>query len=359
MFALAPLAAYVPRTALAGVLIVTAYGMIDRGEMVRIWRGARRDAVIMLVTFLGTLFLHLEFAVLTGILLSFAVYIMKTSVPQVSPVLPDDDFRHFAHQPHKPPCPQLVIIDILGSLYFGAVSHVEQAIRRYLTRYPDQRFLLLRMHYVNHCDFTGIHSLESIVQTYREHGGDVFMVRVHDSVLDLMKSTGFYDYLGADHFLSEDGAISYIFHKIIDPAICVYECEARAFKECQNIPRQVYPVEIPLHTDIPKGRVADVSPQQLWQQLVGDTPPLVIDVREAREFKQGHIQQAQPIPLPKLLSNTSNLPDDRPIVFVCRGGRRSTRAAYTLQTKGYNDVAVLRGGMLAWEAAALLEAIER
>ncbi len=90
MLAFAPLAAYMPRAALAGVLIVTAYGMIDRHEIVRIWRGARADAVIMVVTFLSTLFLHLEFAVLTGILFSFAMYVMKTSVPEVTSVLPDD-----------------------------------------------------------------------------------------------------------------------------------------------------------------------------------------------------------------------------------------------------------------------------
>ena len=103
MLAFGPLAGYVPRAALSGVLILTAYSMIDRKEIARIWRGARADAAIMIVTFLATLFLHLEFAVLAGILLSF-VYIVKTSVPQVSPVLPDEGFRHFVHQRQKPSC---------------------------------------------------------------------------------------------------------------------------------------------------------------------------------------------------------------------------------------------------------------
>jgi SulP family sulfate permease len=358
MIAVAPMAAYVPRTALAGVLIITAYGMVDRKEIARIWRGARDDAAIMVVTFLGTMLLHLEFAVLTGILLSFAVYIVKTSVPKVVPVLPDDNFRHFTQQPHKPQCPQLAILDILGDLYFGAVSHIEQAIRKHLAGHPDQRFLLLRMHSVDQCDFSGIHALESIVRTLRERSGDVFMVRVHDPVLDLMKSTGFCDYLDSDHYLSEDDAIDHLFHKILDPTICIYECDVRVFKECQNLPRRVYPIDIPLHTDVPAGSVSDVTPQELWQQLSSDAPPLVIDVREPREFKQGHVPQAQLIPLPKLLSDASGLPHDWPVIFVCRGGRRSTRAAYMLHCKGYDNVAMLRGGMLGWEAAGLLQAID-
>ena len=60
LLALAPFAAYVPRAALAGVLILTAYSMIDRKGIARILRGARADAAIMVITFLATLFLHLS-----------------------------------------------------------------------------------------------------------------------------------------------------------------------------------------------------------------------------------------------------------------------------------------------------------
>lgn len=95
LFTLGPLGRYLPTSALAGVLIVTAWGMIDRTEIARITRGARYDAIIMWITFIATLFLHIEFAVLLGILFSFAFYIMNSSVPQVEPVLPDKEFKHF------------------------------------------------------------------------------------------------------------------------------------------------------------------------------------------------------------------------------------------------------------------------
>ena len=360
MLVFAPWAAFVPRAALSGVLIVIAYGMVDRHEMARIWRGTRGDAVIMLVTFLGTLFLHLEFAVLTGILVSFAVYVMKSSVPRVSPVLPDEQFKHFAYQPDKSPCPQLAIINILGDLYFGAVSHIEKVIGQYRAKNPGQRFLLIRMNSVNQCDFSGIHALESVVRTYGDQGGDVFMVRVRPSIFGLMKSTGFYEYLGADHFLAEDEAITYLFHKILDPAICIYECDVKVFRECQNLPKRLYHGDIPLHTAIPPESINSVSPRELWVQLRNrDISPVVIDVREPREFRQGHIPQARSIPLPQLISDASDLPLDREIVFACRGGRRSRRATHLLQSKGYQNVRVLEGGMLAWEAAGLLEAIDQ
>ena len=104
--------------------------------------------------------------------------------------------------------------------------------------------------------------------------------------------------------------------------------------------------------------MAAISPLDLWQQLCSDTPPMVVDVREPREYERGHIPQALLMPLPSLLSPTLDLPRDRPLILVCRGGRRSTRAAYVLHGQGHINAAMLEGGMLAWETAGLLEAVD-
>ncbi|HBY98386.1 MAG TPA: sulfate transporter [Chloroflexi bacterium] len=358
MLTLAPLGVFLPRAALSGVLIVVGLSMIKQRQMMHILRSSPGDGLIMVVTFVGTLFLRIDFAVLAGISMSLGYYILKTSAPRVLPVVPDDNFRHLAHQPRKPGCPQLAIFDVLGDLYFGAVNHVEETIRRHQASHPGQRFLLLRMHSVQHCDISGVHMLEGILRSYRERGGDLFLTRVRAPVLRLMKATGFYDTLGADHFLNEDEAIEYLFYKVLDPAICIYESDVRVFRECQNLPRPDHAVEILVPTDIPIRGVPDVSPRDLWQQLHSDRPPRVIDVREPREFKQGHIPHAQLVPLPTLLSEKLELARDGTVVFVCRGGRRSTRAAAIARDQGYENVAVLQGGMLAWEAAGLLKAID-
>lgn len=359
MLVLAPLTAYLPRAALAGVLILTAFGMMNRAEIIRIWQGARGDALIMLVTFLGTLFLPIEFAVLAGVLLSFAHYIMKTSVPRVYPVLPDETFKHFVEQkPHQASCPQLGIIKISGDLYFGAVNHVEEALNRHLSHHPEQRFLLLRMHGVNQCDFSGIHMLETVRGLCKERGGDLFFMKVQEPVYRLMESTGFVSQLGADHFLIEEEAIGYLFYKTLDPATCIYECNVRAFKECQNLPKRTFQMHLP-PVEIPAANIVEISPKELRLRLLnGGMSPLVIDVREPREFNQGHVPQAQLMPLSKIISQVPQLPHEQEIVLVCRTGRRSVRAAQILQKHGCQKVHILQGGILAWEAAGLLEAIE-
>lgn len=361
MFVLAPLAAYLPRAALAGVLVLIGLGLVDRAEITRILRGTRGDALIMLTTFLGTMLLPIEFAVMSGILLSFVHYTLKTSMPQVHQVLPDDDFHHFVHQPEKENCPQLSIVDILGDLYFGAVNHIEEEILKHLSEDPEQKYLLIRMNHVNHCDFSGIHMLENVVKAYRDAGGDVFIVRVEQQLLEFMKATNFYRFLGADNFLADEEAIDHIFHHVLDPAVCIYECPVRAFRECQNLPKRVDLVQIPRYRDVPEETIVHVEARELWRQLRERTPerrPLVLDVREAREYKRGHIPDAQLAPLPTILSANVQLPNDRQIVLVCRSGRRSKRAAYALQKIGCMNVAILQRGMVGWEEADLLEAID-
>ena len=357
---LGPVSSYLPRSALAGVLIVTAYRMIDQEEIRRILTGSTGDAVIMVVTFLGTLFLHIETAVLLGILLSFIRYVMRTSTPRIQAVVPDDSYKHFGHDPERPVCPQLGVIEILGSLYFGAVNYVEDFILNFAAKHPEQRYLLIRMHNVNNCDFSGIHMLESIVRTYRERGGDVFLVRATERVRQSMEKTGFDKHLGLENYLEEDKAISQIFYHVLDPAMCIYECPVRVFKECQNLPKRLDLIGI-----LPeKGSLPDlvtIAPNELWTELhdgKNQKQPTVIDVREPREYRRGHIAEAKSVPLPQVAALASTLEKEQPIVMVCRTSRRSRRAARTLITNGFSDVSILDGGMVAWESAGLLEAID-
>jgi SulP family sulfate permease len=105
--------------------------------------------------------------------------------------------------------------------------------------------------------------------------------------------------------------------------------------------------------------VPSLGAQALWDELHADRPPLVIDVREPREFSRGHITESQSIPLAHALADTQLVPTDRPVVLVCRGGRRSTWAAASLAKQGYDNLRVLNGGILAWEQANLLEAIDQ
>jgi glyoxylase-like metal-dependent hydrolase (beta-lactamase superfamily II)/rhodanese-related sulfurtransferase len=81
----------------------------------------------------------------------------------------------------------------------------------------------------------------------------------------------------------------------------------------------------------------------------------VLDVRQPAELtgELGHIEGAQHIPLGELRERMREVPDDKPVVAVCRSGRRSAQAALILESGGYGRVANLTGGMIQWRARGL------
>jgi SulP family sulfate permease len=210
--------------------------------------------------------------------------------------------------------------------------------------------------------------LETLVRTYRDRGGDVFLMRVGARARRLMETTACLDYIRPENILDEDSAIDYLFHRVLDPAICIYECPIRVFRECQNLPKRFDLIDIaqPSGAAVIPTQPTDASdllitPRELWRTLRLAPPaqrPVVLDVREPREFKRSRIAEAQSLPLSTLLRDGLILSDSRPIVLVCSTGRRSRRAATVLRNLGFSDVSLVEGGMQGWESAGLLTAVE-
>ncbi len=359
MLALAPLAVHLPRTALAGVLLVTAWNMVDRGEMKRILRSSKGDSSIMLATLAGTILLPLEFAVLTGVLVSFARYLIKSSTPGVHPVVPDENFRHFIRARGETMCPQLGVIEIEGSLYFGAVNHVEEALYANQDANPSQLFLLLRIHMVDHCDVSGIHMLESVVKRYRKRGGDVFLEGVRPAVMHMVGLYGFDRMIGAENILDTDNAISHLFHKVLHPGFCCYECKERVFGECQALPKYTDQPRLPGVTEIMPHVIEEIAPSEM-KKLMDDESSgvVVIDVGEPVEYRNWHIRRSFSLPLRRLTTEGVGLPKESPLIFVSRIGRRGALAVHIMQDLGYTRIFSLKGGVLAWEAAGYPIAVE-
>jgi len=82
----------------------------------------------------------------------------------------------------------------------------------------------------------------------------------------------------------------------------------------------------------------------------GDETPVVIDVRQAAEYADGHVPGAWHIAAGSLLERLDDLPRDRPIVMMCASGYRSSVAASLLRRSGFSDVAWVASGLPAWEA---------
>ncbi|WTN46263.1 rhodanese-like domain-containing protein [Streptomyces sp. NBC_00631] len=90
-----------------------------------------------------------------------------------------------------------------------------------------------------------------------------------------------------------------------------------------------------------------------------DAGAVLLDVREAGEWSAGHAPRALHAPLSALAAGAPlpSAAQDRPIVVICRSGKRSREAAALLTARGLDAVDVV-GGMGAWSAAGLAVSTE-
>ncbi|MHB1203337.1 MAG: SulP family inorganic anion transporter, partial [Acidithiobacillus sp.] len=141
----APLAAYLPTASMAAILFLVAYGLIDFHHIFAIIKASKRETAVLAVTFFSTLLVELEFAIYVGVLLSLIFYLMRTSRPNVISVVPGPrtPYHPLVHAPDLPYCPQVQIVRIDGSLFFGAVNHVEQRLLELEQEHPQQKIIII------------------------------------------------------------------------------------------------------------------------------------------------------------------------------------------------------------------------
>ena len=97
-------------------------------------------------------------------------------------------------------------------------------------------------------------------------------------------------------------------------------------------------------------RIEPIGPEQLAELLEDGDPPLVLDVRNAGEYADGHIAGSLHIPYGELARRLGELPRDRALATICKGGKRSGLAASVLQREGFETIHVARGGVGTWQA---------
>ena len=104
-------------------------------------------------------------------------------------------------------------------------------------------------------------------------------------------------------------------------------------------------------TDSP---VRQITATELNEELQNGNAPIMVDVRTPGEYERdGHIAGSRLLPLNVFMQRVNELPQDRPIVCVCRSGNRSQAASEQLIAQGFENVANLSGGMFGWRRAGL------
>ena len=231
----APLTAYLPHSALAGLLFLVAWSLIDFHHIRKIIRASQSETGILAATFVTTLLVDLEFAILLGVGLSLFLFVMNSARPRMYSRIPDRSLPHgkFNTIPGALECPQLKILRLDGSLYFGSVYHIEKMLSFFRQREPRQKHLLLASQSINQIDISGAEFISQEAIQRRDEGGGLYLYRPKEHIEAFLRRGRYWDAIGQENIFNKKAhAIAYIYGKL-DKSICA-GCERRIFIECHT-----------------------------------------------------------------------------------------------------------------------------
>ena len=239
LFAVAPLAAYLPHAAMAAVLMVVAWGLIDFKGIRQILQASRTESAVLVLTFLSGVLISLEFCILAGVMLSLMLYLNRTSKPalvQLVPAADADGTRRFvpvsASAPPSAGCPQLLVLRVDGSLFYGAVEHVRDRLLELTGAAGQPRNLLLLGDGINLMDIAGAHMIDVEAQRLAAAGGGLYLAAIKPTVREMLERSGTLAALGTGHVFERKGdALAAILARR-DTATCA-ACTGCAFDECR------------------------------------------------------------------------------------------------------------------------------
>ncbi|WP_353172993.1 SulP family inorganic anion transporter [Paracandidimonas soli] len=195
LLVLAPLASNIPLATLAAILFVVAWNMSDARHVVGMLKKApRSDVVILLATFLLTVFTDLVVAVNIGVVMAMLHFLrrMAESV-QVRLQDPQELMREFAHDGIRGLPDGMRVYTVEGPFFFGAADIVERALH---DSHEDVRILLIRLRYVPYVDATGLQALEDVIARAQRNRVQVLISEPNGRVLRKMRKMGLTDRLG-------------------------------------------------------------------------------------------------------------------------------------------------------------------
>lgn len=234
LLAVAPLAAYLPNAAMAGILFLVAWGLIDVHHIASIWKTSRAESAILWVTIVGTL-MDLEAGIVAGVLLSLLLYLQRTSRPSIEPLVPvvDASGYHFVEARGKPECPQLRIVRINGSAYFGAVDHIQSTLQQIDVDNPRQKSVLVVSLGMNFIDVAGAEMFAQEARRRRRLGGGLYFYRMKPAAYDILRQGGYLHEIGEGAFFPVKTMPTEALYWTLDPDIC-RNCKTRIFANCHG-----------------------------------------------------------------------------------------------------------------------------
>lgn len=197
---------YLPSTVLAAIIIYAIRNLFDVKEMRSLWKSHKIDFSMMAVTFFITVFFGIEKGVITGVLLSLAIFIYRSSRPHMVRLgrLPDSEVYRNLDRFEEAKCPEdVLIVRIDNQLFYANVLFFEETIQHYSRTRPELRLVILDASGMHNIDSTGIRVLTQLYSYYKKRNTAFVISGAIGPVRDIISSSALLTLMGQKSFFLE------------------------------------------------------------------------------------------------------------------------------------------------------------
>mmetsp|Transcript_33713 Transcript_33713/g.62348 ORF Transcript_33713/g.62348 Transcript_33713/m.62348 type:complete len:897 (+) Transcript_33713:107-2797(+) len=203
---LTPLFYYLPKFALAAIVMNSVIPLVAFGEMKRLWRIKKHDFILWVVAFLGTLFLGVLMGIALAVGLSLVIVIYESVRPQISILwrIPGTTiYRNVKQESSGAFIPNVFILRIGSSMYFANASFIKDQILAYVSDLEaanPTEYIVLEMTSVVSIDSTAVHIIQDIVADFRSRNIQVAFAMVGNRVEKTMRAANLKNFIGEKWF---------------------------------------------------------------------------------------------------------------------------------------------------------------
>lgn len=198
---LMPLAAFIPMSCLAGVLVIVSYNMSGWRTFMQLMKNPKSDITVLLITFFLTVIFDLTVAIEVGLLIACLLFMRRmaesTQIKVIADEIdPNDETDAEVHEEHLI-IPQGVEVYEINGPYFFGISNKFEELMAAMDNHPKVR--VIRMRRVPFIDSTGIHNLQNLCEMSHREGTHIVLSGVTPNVYSVLEHNGFCQLLGKDH----------------------------------------------------------------------------------------------------------------------------------------------------------------
>jgi sulfate permease, SulP family len=199
MILFARYAYYIPKAGLAGILMLSAWRLVDRQQLVYYLRTTRFDAWIVVLTAISAVAVSVEFCVLIGVFLSFVLYVPQAARAHVTELVMTRERVIRERHESDVPCTRIRIFSLEGEFFFGAAPELEEHLESIaIAAESGARVVVLRLKRVRNPDAVCMSVLDRFIDRMRDLGVTVLLCGVRPDFMKVINSSGLARRLGPE-----------------------------------------------------------------------------------------------------------------------------------------------------------------